>query len=540
VGGYDRTQARLVVGVGLALVLLNVLLTVGQPLEKSLPRSVRVAQERETFGTAKPVGSAREPVAAAAAAPSGWFGGGTRGGAASGPKSTTPLKKKAAKPSPSAKPDWSTHEHCYAQSDESEVCFYHGPLCYDGDKLIVASDHNHGQDVRTSMCYDFRHFVASPSCGYSGPHRRDNLPDDTDMQTMQDRVPRMLSYQSERKWGPMGREIHYREIGTDLFVDKEMQEAENVTFKWLDGPMYVGGLHHSWLDHTWHFSAAAMALFDLKRYNRSAHVDTGMHGAVSGSLTPVGAWEAPPMDNLLIAGDYRNVNGLSELRPWIAHLLTMLVQNHTNILWNSIWKEQWKTSKNQWLCSKQSVVIGLKPRLFNSAWQTLRQPHARLPYLPSPPLSLPTQGIGDAHVWRMLAYKYVGIKAPTKDEWPPRRITVITRIGTRNVVNIDEAVDLIRSYGLEVNWIKEMGLLTFQEQVKAMAESGILLAVHGAGLANVMFMPAHSVVIEVRGGSMIQGGWVKQIFTHPLRPAPLLPHRCALAHSLYHVCIDVP
>ena len=375
-GGYDRTQARLVVGVGLALVLLNVLLTVGQPLDKSLPRSVRQAQARESFVSGASAvenggDTLKEKSPAAAAAGSSWFGSGAASssstrGAVKQSKPAIPVKK-APKPSPSAKPDWATHEHCYAQSDESEVCFYHGPLCYDGDKLIVATDHTHGQDVRTSMCYDFRHFVASPSCGYSGPHRRDNLPEDTDMETMQDRVPRLLSYHSERKWGPMGREIHFKEIGTDIFTDVETRDAENVTFQWLDGPMYVGGMHHSWIDHTWHFSAAAMALFDLKRYNRSAHVDTGMHGAVSGTLSPVGAWEAPPMSNLLIAGEYRSVKGLDELRPWIAHLLTMLVQNRTNILWNSVWKDQWGINKNKWLCSKESVVIGLKPRMFNSA-----------------------------------------------------------------------------------------------------------------------------------------------------------------------------
>ena len=97
----------------------------------------------------------------------------------------------------------------------------------------------------------------------------------------------------------------------------------------------------------------------------------------------------------------------------------------------------------------------------------------------------------------MMAYHYVGIQEPTKDEWPPRRITIITRIGTRNVVNIDEGVALIRSYGLEVNWITEMGLLTFEQQVEAMAKTGILMAVHGAGLANVLWMPAHSVVVEI-------------------------------------------
>ena len=64
-------------------------------------------------------------------------------------------------------------------------------------------------------------------------------------------------------------------------------------------------------------------------------------------------------------------------------------------------------------------------------------------------------------------------------------------------MNLDELVPMINSTGLTFRWIQEMGSLTFQEQVDVMANTGILIAVHGAGLANVMFMPAHSVVIEV-------------------------------------------
>lgn len=377
------SQASLVLIVGAGLVLLNVFLAIAQPHEHPLPRSVRVAKERESG-----VASAGE-----AGAPNrgSWFGarsaaGAERAHAGAGASSVrgaaAPATAKRARPSPPPPTDWRTHEHCYAQSDESETCFYHGPLCYDGNHLLVASNHEEGQDARTSMCYDFRHFVASPSCGYNGPHKRANLDVNTELSDLQDRVPRSLSYSSDRRWGPMGREIHYKEISTDVFSDPS---AENVTIRWLDGPMYVGGLHHSWLDHTWHFAAASMALFDLKRYNRSLHVDTGLHGATPSSLTPAGAWDAPSMDNLLIAGDYRNVKGLHELRPWIAHLLTMLVQNHTRILWNSIWKEEWGTNKNHWVCSKRGVVIGLKPRMFNS--------------------------IGDAHVWRMLSYQVRAVAA---------------------------------------------------------------------------------------------------------------------------------
>ena len=69
--------------------------------------------------------------------------------------------------------------------------------------------------------------------------------------------------------------------------------------------------------------------------------------------------------------------------------------------------------------------------------------------------------------------------------------------GSRSILNIDEVVAVIRETGVEFNWIQEMGTLSFQQQVDAMANTGVLLAIHGAGLANVMFMPAHSVVVEV-------------------------------------------
>lgn len=136
----------------------------------------------------------------------------------------------------------------------------------------------------------------------------------------------------------------------------------------------------------------------------------------------------------------------------------------------------------------------------------------------------------------MVAYQYAGVTVPTKDEWPPRRITVITRIGTRNVVNIDEGVELIRSYGLEVNWITEMGLLTFNEQVAAMANTGILLAVHGAGLANVLFMPAHSVVVEVRSAQRRAPPYIPL----SLDPPVFFFYFSPADHPLHYVRINVP
>ena len=415
--GRLSDQGKLVAAVLVLLVAANLWFTLSTPRERALPRSVRVAQAREgSASLAKGAdGSSGSSSSSSSSSASGGRGSSSGGGGGSGAaaagsgegsgegrgrataargswwsalspanwgrgsgKPAEGAKKKASpsrRPSPSRPPppSYLTHEHCYAQSDESETCFYHGAMCYDGDHLIVVDEAGTGQDARTSMCYDFRHFVASPSCGYNGPHRRHNLPADTSPAYLKDVAPRLLSYSSDRKWGPQGREIHYRQVPPDVFTDAVdgYNEEYNVTFQWLDRPMYVGGLHHSWLDHTWHFAAATMALFDLKRYNRSSHVDYPGHPAAS-RLQTVGAWEAPPMDYLLIAGDYRNVKGSRDLRPWIGHLLNLLVQNQTQILWNSVWKEQWAISKTRWLCAKESVVIGLKPRMFNSASRSER------------------------------------------------------------------------------------------------------------------------------------------------------------------------
>lgn len=67
-------------------------------------------------------------------------------------------------------------------------------------------------------------------------------------------------------------------------------------------------------------------------------------------------------------GGYRNVGDYGDLKPWVGHMLHLLVQNHTKVLWNRQWRDEMKVGPQKWLCSRKSVVIGLKPRFFNSEW----------------------------------------------------------------------------------------------------------------------------------------------------------------------------
>lgn len=367
-----------------------------------------------------------------------------------------------------------TQEACVAQSDESETCFYKGPLCYDGGEAVVSvrgvKNNKRGHDMRNSNCYDFRNFVNSQTCHYGGPHKRDNLPKDSPKSFLQDDAPRFTLGAAEHKWGPMGREVSIREVDEDVF---KTPAKYNVSIQWIGEEnsmegLYIGGLHGSWLDHTWHFAAAMMSLFDLKRHNRTEPLDSQQ---VSDILVAAPAWAAPSIRYLLIAGEYRHVSGLHELKTWIANLLSMLVQNSTKVLWNTDWEQVVVPERNRWICSKKGTILGLKPRFFNS--------------------------IGDAHAFRLMSYAFAGVTERAKDEWPPRQITLITRIGTRALENIDDVVPILNSTGLTFRWIQEMGALSWREQVEAMAQTGILLAIHGAGLTNVLFMPAHAVVIEI-------------------------------------------
>ena len=45
--------------------------------------------------------------------------------------------------------------------------------------------------------------------------------------------------------------------------------------------------------------------------------------------------------------------------------------------------------------------------------------------------------------------------------------------------------------------------MSFKQQILKMAETGILVAAHGAALVNSMFLPQHAVVIEVRSSSSV-------------------------------------
>lgn len=80
---------------------------------------------------------------------------------------------------------------------------------------------------------------------------------------------------------------------------------------------------------------------------------------------------------------------------------------------------------------------------------------------------------------------------------PGWRRTYISRAkaNRRVVKNEQELEKVLAQFGFETRYMEE---LTLKEQMTICSESQILLGLHGAGLANMLFLPAGAFVIELR------------------------------------------
>jgi len=107
-------------------------------------------------------------------------------------------------------------------------------------------------------------------------------------------------------------------------------------------------------------------------------------------------------------------------------------------------------------------------------------------------------GAGDAHAWRRAAYAAAGVEAAAAwPAYPPRSITIVDRRGTRGIANLEAVLALVAATGLPHRVVRVSGGWAWSEQVRAFADTGILIAVHGAVLANVIYMPPRAAVLEV-------------------------------------------
>jgi hypothetical protein len=271
----------------------------------------------------------------------------------------------------------------------------------------------------------------------------------------------------------------------------------NMTIEWLDSPLWISGIDGQWFTNPFHWYSKIGTLYDSRRNNATGHphpadayVAWAEPGEVGHKVTTTrnprkgaraslkwtrgSAWKFPPLDSVAYAGDGAQVlEARSGLGDWFARMLDIAAPSPSKHFFNDLLS---KLSPNHIMCSRTGVIPGGKFKLFS--------------------------GRADAALLRERAYHRAGLTqlgTSTKPLYPPRKITVIDRKGMngRGIYNFKEILEAVKATGLPYEEINTLAKMSFADQVQLMANTGILIAPHGAALANLMFLPAHAVVIEL-------------------------------------------
>mmetsp|Transcript_33697 Transcript_33697/g.95336 ORF Transcript_33697/g.95336 Transcript_33697/m.95336 type:complete len:574 (+) Transcript_33697:210-1931(+) len=85
----------------------------------------------------------------------------------------------------------------------------------------------------------------------------------------------------------------------------------------------------------------------------------------------------------------------------------------------------------------------------------------------------------------------------------PRKITFIRKTANRRVVNEEELIEALSKFG-EVQVVEFDSTTSMRDQLKVMAETGLLVSSHSSQLANAQFLQPGSAVLE-----LIQRNWLE-------------------------------
>jgi len=87
-----------------------------------------------------------------------------------------------------------------------------------------------------------------------------------------------------------------------------------------------------------------------------------------------------------------------------------------------------------------------------------------------------------------------------------KNITFILRKGTREIINIDFVKDKLQSYNINYIYLENH---TVKEQLEIIANTDILIGVHGAGLSWCIFMKSGSTLIEMYPGNSNTDNYIR-------------------------------
>lgn len=301
-------------------------------------------------------------------------------------------------------------------------------------------------------------------------------------------------------------------------IDGKPHEME---VEWLEGSLWMAGFEPQWGFNPFHFLSKVSMLFDAQRNNAThgtgssngasygagghpndgfVHWQSDSDVAVARSIKKLesgsgsadarskalwrygGQWgPLPSIDNLLFVGPGTDIiKSKDMLGAWFNGVLALSTQPQTRTFFSDVGS---KYGPNKLLCARKGGIVGTKYRVFS--------------------------GRSDAIQFRNMAYKFAGVESANQQgdlgsfpRFPPRKITVLNRAGRtgRQIGNENVFNSVLQNFGVPFQVVTDLAALSFEDQVKLMAGTGILVATHGAALTNMVFLPAHSAVIEVSEG----------------------------------------
>lgn len=88
-------------------------------------------------------------------------------------------------------------------------------------------------------------------------------------------------------------------------------------------------------------------------------------------------------------------------------------------------------------------------------------------------------------------------------------LTYLKRSSDRRIANEDQLLSFLRTWHPNVITVEFTNQTSFEEQVHVLRRTEILVAVHGAGLANMLFMQPGRTVIEI-----MPYMWYKEVYLY--------------------------
>ena len=247
------------------------------------------------------------------------------------------------------------------------------------------------------------------------------------------------------------------------------------------GAVFLANMQSIWIEHVYHFARSALGVWAARRLNASARgAGGGAWEGGPGNARSGGGRALPTMEALLLTGSYGGgaYTGTANLMPWVGALLRLIAPGARLLLTGNLRRDGDLALRGggpgeaDWLCFPRSVLASELDALFASA--------------------------GDAAALRLAAHARLGLagRPAAGGAHPPRRISLVQR-ERRGLWNASGLEALAAGTGLEWGWLTAAAAGPVEAQARAFAATGILIAPHGAGLTNMLFMTAGSVVIEL-------------------------------------------